>query len=397
MKNVSDLPFLDFDSAQYADSPFTTLANWAKSWKIARSRRGVELLDYDLCRRAIVDPDLGTGHPRLMKEIGLPESAALEFKRNAIGFHNRGERRRKLRQPLNRLFAPPAIEKFRAGVRSVVREVVEDLPKDQPADLILGLCDPIPSLMYCHWIDAPKSDAPFVGEASHTVQQVHTRNPEHTKAIVESFDTLIAYVEDRIQAKRNALSDDLLSDLIRAQQDGELSALDLRNWVIVLAAANTDNTSHSIATTIIELASRPQVWKRLGNDPDAVKGAVSEVMRFHPRSISTSREAMQDMQIEGVALPKGTAVFANFGASHWNPNYYPQPESFDIDRKGEPAHMNFGGGIFSCIGRFFVTMEIEETITFLAANYPDLMIVESEFEHSPMFTSVTKLVAQLQK
>jgi len=395
MQAISDLPELDFASPDYVATPFEVLAGWSSQWKIARSVRGVELLDYDLCRTAIVDRNLGTGHPRLMQEIGLPESAALEFKRNAIGFHNRGERRRNLRLPLNRIFAPQAIEKYRRGVREVVRRVVDALPKDAPVDLIHGLCDPIPSMMYCHWVGAPYEAAGFVGKASHTVQQVHTRNPAHTTAIVKSFDALIAFVEERIENRRKNLTDDLLSDLIRAEQAGELSALDLRNWVIVLAAANTDNSSHSIGIALIELAARPEVWVRLGQDPSAVKAAVNEVMRIHPRSISTSREAMEDMEIEGVEIPKGTPVFANFGASHWNGAYYPDPGTFDIDRKDQPPHLNFGGGVFSCIGRFFVTMEIEETIAYLAEVHPDLRIDASAFSHSPMFTSVTQLVAQL--
>lgn len=394
MQRVADLPELDFSSAEYLASPFTALAGWASKWKIARSVRGVEILDYDLCRNAIVDRNLGTGHPRLMEEIGLPESAAMDFKRNAIGFHNRGDRRRNLRLPMNRLFAPQRIERFRDDVRDVVARVVGALPKDRPVDMIAGLCDPIPSMMYCNWVGAPFSDAEFVGRTSHIVQQVHTRNPEHTSQIVASFDEIIAYVEARIADRRQNPKDDLLSDLIKCEEAGELSAIDMRNWVIVLAAANTDNTSHSIGTTLIELASRPQVWARLGREPDCIPAAVAEVMRYHPRSISTSRETMADIEIEGVHIPKGTPVFANFGASHFNDRYYPSPEVFDIDRQ-DPPHLNFGGGIFSCIGRFFVTMEIEETIAYLAKHHPNLRIDAAEFDHSPMFTSVTELSVQL--
>ncbi len=394
MQTIADLPELDFASPDYAASPFTSLAQWARKWKIARSVRGVELLDYELCRKAIVDRNLGTGHPRLMEEIGLPEGPALEFKRNAIGFHNRGERRRNLRQPMNRIFAPAAIEKYRDSVRSVVRHVADNLPKDRPVDLIKHLCDPIPSMMYCNWIGAPLEDAPFIGEASHTVQQVHTRDPKKTEAVGKSFVDLIAYVENRIAIRRENPSDDLLTELLKAETSGELSPLDLRNWVIVMAAANTDNSSHSLGITLIELASRPDVWARLNADPAAVPNAVKEVMRYHPRSISTSREVMEDIDIEDVHLPKGTPVFANFGASHWNAAYYPKPEVFDIDRT-DPPHLNFGGGVFSCIGRFFVTMEIEETMTYLAAKHPNLRIETSAFSHSPMFTSVDELMVQL--
>ena len=65
------LPELDFGSPDYAARPFQTLSNWAKQWKIARSIRGIELLDYDLCRKAIIDRRLGTGHPKLMDVLGF--------------------------------------------------------------------------------------------------------------------------------------------------------------------------------------------------------------------------------------------------------------------------------------------------------------------------------------
>ena len=87
---LATLPELDFISPDYAANPFRVLAGWARHWKIARSARGVELLDYDLCRKAILDRRLGTGHPKLMNVPGLPEGRPLDYKRNSISFFNRG-------------------------------------------------------------------------------------------------------------------------------------------------------------------------------------------------------------------------------------------------------------------------------------------------------------------
>ena len=392
---VSELPVLDFSSADYRASPFPVLSNWAQKWKIARSERGVELLDYDLCRKAIVDRNLGTGHPRLIDLLGLPEGRPLDYKRKSISFYNRGDRRRDLRRPLTKLLSEETAEQFRPTIRQVVTEIVDAIPADRPVDLISTLCDKIPSAVYCHWVGAPMSDADFVARTSHTVQQVHTRNPKHTPAIVEAFEALIDYVDARIADRRRALGDDLLSDLIRAEMAGHLNAGDLRNWVIKLAEANTDNSSHQIAIAIIETAARPDVWARLGTQPDLVPRAVREVMRYHPRTISTSREVLSETEIAGVTVPQGTPVFANIGATHWNPDYYADPGSFDIDREDEPLHLNFGGGVFSCIGRFVVTVEVEETIALLAARFPNLKLDAAAFAHSPMFTSVTELAARL--
>lgn len=393
--SIDSLPELDFRCADYQESPFRTLSGWAGQWKIARSERGVELLDYALCRKAIIDRRLGTGHPKLMALLGLPDGRPLAYKEQSISYHNRGDRRRDLRIPLNRLFSEQAVEEFRSDIRMITRRVIDALPTDHPVDLIRGLCDPVPSALYCHWVGAPFEDVGYVARTSHIVQQVHTRNPDHTPAILEAFESLIDYADARIAERREALGDDMLSDLIRAEQAGELSPDDLRNWVIKLAEANTDNSSHQIAIAIIELASRPDIWARLGSDPALVQQAVREVMRYHPRTISTSREVLEDTEIEGVFLPKGTPIFANVGATHWNADYYADPETFDIDREGEPPHMNFGGGVFSCVGRFVITAEVEEVVALLAARHPGLRLDKTAFDHSPMFTLVTDLTAQL--
>ncbi|MEP3347262.1 MAG: cytochrome P450 [Litoreibacter sp.] len=391
MRHVDDLPEIDFASPEYQAAPFKMLADCARRWKIARSERGVELLDYDLCRHAIVDRKLGTGHPKLMDVLGLPEGRALDYKRASISYHNRGPRRRNLRIPVTKLMGPDASERFRKDIKHVITRVVDAIPTDTSVDLVTHLCDPIPSAVYCYWTGAPFDYASYVARTSHTVQQVHTRNPEHTKDIVKAFESLLDFVDERIKERRVDMKDDLLSDLIRATDAGQLSESDLRNWVVKLAEANTDNSSHQIGIALIELASRPDVWARLGADATLVPAAVREVMRFHPRSISTSREVMEDMEIEGTLLPKGTPVFANIGAAHWDARHYADPEMFDIDRVDEPPHLNFGGGIFSCVGRYAVTMEVEEVIALLAQRHPNLTLKKTGFSHSPLFTSISEL------
>jgi cytochrome P450 len=225
---------------------------------------------------------------------------------------------------------------------------------------------------------------------------VHSRDPERTADIVAAFEDFLNYADERIAAARACPSDTLISDLIRASDAGELTKSDLRNWVIKLAEANTDNSSHQIASVIIELASRPEVWSRLRSEPVLIPVAVGEVMRLHPRSISTSREALEDLEIDGVVIPKGTPVFANIGAAHWDERYYPDPGTFSLEREDQPSHLNFGGGIFSCIGRHIITIEIEEVIARLTQECPDLRIDEARFDHTPMFTNVTALRATLQ-
>ena len=395
MLSISDLTRIDFRSSEYLTKPLETLANLSKQLKLGKSERGVEILDYNLCRDSILDRRFGTGHPKLMKVLGLEEGPALTYKKNSISFHDRGETRRRLRIPITKLMGPEGSERFRDDIRHVVKRTFQELPKNREVDLIKFLCDKIPSRVYCYWINAPQEDADFVSRTSHIVQQVHTRDPKTAKQVSVGFEDLLKYVDKRIKISRQALGDDLLSDLIRATDNGYLSDDELRNWVVKMAEANTDNSSHQIAIAIIELASRPKIWKLLAKNPNLVPQALREVMRYHPRSLSTSRETLVDVELAGFFIPKGEAIFPNIGAAHWNPNYFPNPEIFDINRPEKPAHLNFGGGIFSCIGRFAVTIEIEEVIAYMTKAFPNFKLIKSSFSHSPMFTSVEELFGSL--
>ena len=391
MKTTLELPEIDFQSSEYLSQPLKTLASYAQKFKVGRSKRGIEILDYDLCRETILDRRFGTGHPKLMKVLGMPEGPALSYKENSISFHDRGETRRRLRIPLTQLMGPSGSERFRIDIKNVVKNTFNDIPKNKNVDLIKYLCDQIPSKVYCYWLNAPQEDAEFVSRTSHIVQQVHTRDPATAQEVSAGFEALLDYVDKRIEYSRKNLGDDLLSDLIKATDEGYLTPSELRNWVVKLAEANTDNSSHQIAIAIIELSSRPKIWEKLGQDSSLIPQALREVMRYHPRSLSTSRETLENVNLDGYLIPKGEAVFPNIGAAHWNPNYFPEPEKFDINRPDKPTHLNFGGGIFSCIGRFAVTIEIEEVISFMCSQFPNFEITKSEFSHSPMFTSASVL------
>ena len=395
MRSMSELPEIDFGAADYLAAPLQTLAGFAKKFTLGKSKRGIEIFDYDMCRYTILNRSFGTGHPRLMDVLGLPEGPALNYKRQSISFHNRGETRRRLRVPITTLMGPQGSERFRTDIKHVVKVTFDEIERKEPINLITNLCDHIPSRVYCYWINAPMEDSEFVSKTSHIVQQVHTRDPKTTSEVTKGFEELLDYVDRRVAITRQNLGDNLLSDLIRATNAGHLSEDELRNWVVKMAEANTDNSSHQIAIAVIELASRPEVWADLGENTSLVPQALREVMRYHPRSLSTSRETLEDVVMDGIQIPKGEAVFPNIGAAHWNPNYFPNPDVFDIYRPDKPTHLNFGGGIFSCIGRVAVTTEIEEVIAYMVTNFPNLKLTKSEFSHDPMFTSVSKLEAIL--
>lgn len=387
--SVSDIPFIDYDDPGYQADPFAWLAEQAGRHRLARSARGIEILEFAACRAFLLDRAFGTDHGNLVEKMGLPPSRALDFKRRMLLTQNRGETRKRIRNTLTTLIGPEPAQAMRGEIAQVVRTLLDGL--DANTDLKAGFADLVPAGVYCTWVDAPVTDARFVADSSEAVLAIFRRDPSLTAGIVAAYDRLFAYARHQLAKRRENMGDDFLSRLIRIREAGGLSEDELEDFAVMLIEASTDNTSAQIAIAIDRLSAMPEVWRAIGRDATLAQGAVREVMRLWPRSISTSRHALEDTALCGVRIPQGTTVFASFGAAHRQPDIFPDPHRFDPTRPARPPHLNFGGGAFSCLGQFVATIELEEAIAQLARRFPTLTPREVRRHYTPMFQTVSSL------
>ena len=394
MQDINELPYLDYNDPAYRRDPFVWLAERAAETKVARSDRGVEFLDYDLCRGFLLERSLGTDHGNLVEHMGLPEGRALDFKRRMILTQNRGDTRKRLRTALTNLIGPAQAEHMRKDFRKVIEDLIDALPKGR-VNLKRDFSDLVPAGVYCNWVARPLSDARFVADSSENVLAIFRRDPSLTPNIVATYDRLFAYARDRIAERRANMGDDFISQLIRVQEAGGLSPDELEDFAVMLIEASTDNTSHQISIAVDRLTQMPEIWTRIAEGNADVDALIREVMRLWPRSISTSRTALWDTDYGGVSLPKGTSVFASFGAAHRQADKFTHPHSFDPTREARPMHMNFGGGAFGCLGQFVASIEVSEAISALAKRFPTLRPHQVVGDYTAMFQSISELQVDL--
>jgi cytochrome P450 len=322
--------------------------------------------------------------------MGLPDSRALTFKRRMLLTQNRSETRKRIRNTLTHLIGPQPAAAMRGEIASVISRLLDGLPGRTP-DLKHDFADLVPAGVYCSWVDAPLSDARFVADSSEAVLAIFRRDPSLTASIVATYDRLFDYARAQLAKRRLAMGDDFLSRLIRIREAGDLSEAELEDFAVMLIEASTDNTAHQIAIAIDRLSAMPDIWRAIGGDATLAAAAMREVMRMWPRSISTSRFALEDAVLGDVEIPAGTTVFASFGAAHRQADIFPDPHRFDLTRPAQPPHMNFGGGVFSCLGQFVATIEVEEAVAQLARRYPALTCKAGDREFTPMFQIVRSL------
>ena len=190
--------------------------------------------------------------------------------------------------------------------------------------------------------------------------------------IMAAFDELDAYIDDMVAHRRRNLTDDVISQLIRAEDDGDrLSAAELRMLAETLLMAGTDTTRNQLAAAVQVLADHPDHWALLAQHPELAPKAVHELMRYCPVIFTTMRKAAEDVELDGVRIPAGTLVIVNTAAANRDPSVYDDPDRLDITREGSATMLTFGGGIHYCLGAHLARLELAQALTVITRRMPN--------------------------
>jgi cytochrome P450 len=193
-----------------------------------------------------------------------------------------------------------------------------------------------------------------------------------TPAIMAAWDAMDAYIDDMVDTRRRSLTADLISELIRAEDDGDrLGTDELRMLAAALLMGGTDTTRHQLAASLHVLCDHPDQWALLAEHPELAANAVEETIRHSPISFNTLRTALEDVELAGVMIPAGTLVIANTGAANRDPAVYDDPDRVDITREGARAILTFGGGMHYCLGANLARVELAQALNVMAQRMPN--------------------------
>src|SRR5262249_24762800 len=141
-----------------------------------------------------------------------------------------------------------------------------------------------------------------------------------------AWEQLDAYLEDLIASRRRAMADDLISELIRIEEDGDgLTHDELVNLVAILLNDGTDTTRNQLAAAVHVLSGHPDQWALLAEHPELAPQAVEELMRHSPIVFGAIRIATADVVLGDVLIPAGAYALANTAAANRDPAVYDDP------------------------------------------------------------------------
>jgi cytochrome P450 len=251
----------------------------------------------------------------------------------------------------------------------VLNGLVDQVADAGRCDVVADIARPYPVPIICALLGAPREDWQQFSLWADDVFKAFTFTidvREVEPVVMRAWRELDDYVDDMVARRRNSLTDDLLSDLIRAEDDGDrLDTAELRMLAGGLLLAGTDTTRNQVAASVQVLCEHPDQWQLLKEQPELAMRAVEETMRHSPIVCGTLRMVTEDVEIDGYLFPADTAVMMNTLAANRDPAIYDDPDRVDITREGAPAILTFGGGVHYCLGANLARREIAEALNVL--------------------------------
>jgi cytochrome P450 len=256
------------------------------------------------------------------------------------------------------------------------------LAEGEPVDLLDAYATPLSLAVVCDLIGIPRADGPLLRTYSEYFFYLFTRIP--SVAVREEIDARLtsfrAYFTQLVEAHRAAPRPDLISALLAAwDAEAGLAPAQLVDTLILLFADAVENVDRCIATAVALTLRHPEVHARLAADNGLIGKVVGEVLRYDSPAQHIARIARDDLEIGGVAVPRDSVVLLLLGSANRDPDEFPEPDRFDIDR-GKNTYLSFGKGKHSCIGGTLVRWETEAALLALVRRFPDMRLADAPLQ-----------------
>jgi cytochrome P450 len=358
------LPTLDYDQTTTPAQLYPRLQEAQRHASIAVGPYGPEILSHELVRSVLRDNRFEIPPGLNLAAQGITSGPLWDKVVNSL-LGMEGPRHHRVRSVAAKAFTPRAVERLHGTIVDVIDDIVEHVGRQGHCDVVTDIARPYPVPVVCALLGAPSEDWE---QFSLWADDVFTAfsfafTPDLEPVVMRAWLEMDAYVDDMVARRRHTLTDDLLSDLIRAEHDGHrLDETELRMMASGLLLAGTDTTRNQVAGSIDVMIDHPDQWQLLRDDPDLAMGAVNETMRHSPIVGATMRAAIEDVELAGVVIPAGTMVITNTAAANRDPAIYDDADRFDITRRDVPPILSFGAGVHYCLGANLARVEIAEAL-----------------------------------
>jgi cholest-4-en-3-one 26-monooxygenase len=317
---------------------------------------------YDDVRKVSRDPAtfISSGGTSTM-DLERPESASLDYEMmQGTLVITDPPRHTKLRALVNKAFTPQAVARLEPFVRDVVDQVLDDAAAAGMGDFVTDVAARLPYVVICEMLGIPREDRPELFAAIRPMMMTDLTQSAGTMLDpMKAATTLIDYLKELIEKRAATAREDLVSDLVLAEVDGEqLSRADMLALCILLFIAGTETTMNATAGGMLAFFEHPVEQRRLMDDRSLMPTAVEEILRYcSPTLVSMVRTATRDVELRGERILAGQKVTLWYGSANRDEETFAEADRFDVSRTPND-HVTFGYGAHFCLGAQLARLEL---------------------------------------
>ncbi|MDP7723201.1 cytochrome P450 [Mycobacterium sp. TY814] len=262
------------------------------------------------------------------------------------------DQRRKL---LAHRLLPRALRSVTEAIDAQADAVVEAAVRQGAVDAVAELATALPLAIVPDLVGWPRDEREhLIAWGGATFDILGPLNWQAVKAIPRSLQMLM--FARRVVRNRSVLEGSMAHELIRAADDGKLTHAECPKLMVDYIAPSLDTTISAISNAVYLLATHPEQWRLLKDDPSLIPNAVNEVIRYESPLRAFARQVREDTEIAGTPIPRGARLLILYASANRDENEWDDPDTFDI-RRDAGRQIGFGNGTHACAGQGLARME----------------------------------------
>lgn len=304
-------------------------------------------------------------------------------------------RHTRLRRLVQSAFSKRASETYRAGLVETADSLLDRALETGSMEAVSQYATPIPLTMIAALMGVPTEDQHLLIDWSHAIVRLYDQacTPEEGAAAEEATVQFVAYVRSMIADRRRRPTEDLVTELMEAEVDGDrLSDDEVAATAILTLNAGHEATVQAIGNALLALALHPDQFQRLRDDPALIRTAVDELLRFDTPLQMFERWVLEDVDWKGTHLERGSKIGLLMGSANRDESAFADAHMLDLGRAVNP-HVSFGGGIHYCVGAPLAKVELDVALSHFARRVTDFSLETDRLPRTPslIFRGVKEL------
>jgi cytochrome P450 len=280
-------------------------------------------------------------------------------------------------------FTPARVNTLKAHIQEIVNQLLDAVQDQGRMDVITDLAEPLPAIVTAEMLGVPVSDRHSLKAWSANFAEMlgnFQHNPERAQLMLRTVDEMTSYFRDAVREIKRHPREGLIHSLLTAEIAGDRLAEDevIANTIVTMVGGQ-ETTTNLIGNGVLTLLRNPGQMRKLQNNLALVPSAVEEMLRYESPSQHTARLSPSDRELGGKKIAKRQAVIAVMAAANRDPERFPDPDRFDIERK-DNRHLAFGYAAHFCFGAPLARVEGQIVFETLLQRMPNLRLEPQDLE-----------------